>query len=1452
MSYWGSNAKADAIAELEQHLPNLVHGYVGNTADTTATWYESLAPDESFAAGSAAPDDIVPAEKIAQNIQWAVNTATTVEAALAQLQGTMQRSMMDAQRHVVAKNAEKEGVLFLRHTNYAGACNWCLTLATKGAVYKTAAAAIKGHDNCKCIAVPLRKGGHYTTPPMVVEAEQKYIKAKAQLEAQGKSASLDNIVKQMDNIDQGAKTMAEVKKTQEWLNAEKAFKKKESKAKAAKKFAEKKKAEKVAAAAAEVQTKIDTGAWLAAEAQFKAEQLAAQAKVDIKKQAKAAASKKHAEKKKAEKAAAAAQFNEPAVLPPAPGAIVKPPPPDMAHMSVVGPAGGSHGATIYETPDGKKWLVKKQSHYKNVIDETTADLQDRTGLHAPDVYTTKMASGAEVSVQQWLPGGNAFSGEFIPATKLSAGDKLDLQKSQVLDWLVSNHDSHAQQWVRNAEGHLVGIDKGQAFKWFGKDKLDWNFHPNKAFNEHESAYNTLWKAGLEDKALILNPAEGELGAYIQAVQSIPDAEFRAMLKPMATETAKAGKLVSVEDGYGLLPGKVPPNDVEAFLNAAVARKNNLQNDFDNLYKRYLTEKTGKAPDAPLPPPAPPVETPAVPLGEVAAVKQEYMAGLLKEASKYAKLTGTNNFDNPYWKLFQETHNQGPSDYLTVHPHVADQIKAKSTKQAVAPAAKALEAEIKKTQDDIVGTAVAFPDTQLFSPGNHVGVAVLKLEKLEAMSPVDFAAQFPEKVIPFAKQSVEELTATHQKLAAEAKLAAEEFQAVPQKFVIGDTGFTAMAQKVVNDNWGKLGPVEKKKVGKQLAAAKHAAKKKGDLAKVSQFDAMTPAEYHSWKNGALPFDFKAPGVQPTFAPPTVESGKVPGPAIPPPPPTVPELSTMWAQQSAEVQKKAGKQLAAAKFQVKKKLYGGNAALLYEKYGQWTPKDWWAAQQLKANPLSNPVSKMEMADIAELQLQELKLAEVAKLEYAKLHPETLSLSVQAPLNPYDAAIILTKQSPTAYKQYLLENGQTTLLSSPIDATPLTPTTKISAAPTPKNPPNDPLKIAKVQQMYAAHPTPGFNPVKAIDPTNSLKTNIDTFDAEIGVGYLTDEQFTQVVSKLPKTYQSKYLKKYAEAKGQPVADAIQAKIQPAASPTKVSAPTSAGSKPAYGGANWKANVPIKAGTNHTPVRSQAGANVVKKLNGTKNHVVSDPTAELGSSANPHVFDETDSQDYKTFGALITDQNEGNWIAAHLKPIKAYTGSKYGSYNDQLRNDLAKMLEMFDETTGKMKIDPATGVPFPVPKVPPSIKNLDAAFSDPTCGVNEEWMVLSRGASRREFNDNDVEGLAPYITGGHHGTVAEMKALEGHTYVQRGIGSTSISDVPAFKKHVRVIYRVPPGTKMVYVDGQPGYGYGSGLTSCSGEKEVLLARNTRCKVLEVRDSTHQQYKVDVVVEIIGQETWP
>jgi hypothetical protein len=181
----------------------------------------------------------------------------------------------------------------------------------------------------------------------------------------------------------------------------------------------------------------------------------------------------------------------------------------------------------------------------------------------------------------------------INPAEMSDADVLAMQKQQVLDWLTANHDSHAGNFITTEDGEIVGIDKGQAFKWFGKDKLDPNWKPN----EHPSAYSAMWKAYANGENITMNdPNSGELGEFIASLQGMPDDEFKEMFRAYAEMAAAEGKLTSAGKnpwGDALAPASFPPNDVEAFLDALVKRKNSLAGDFDKLYQEQKAKRDKK-------------------------------------------------------------------------------------------------------------------------------------------------------------------------------------------------------------------------------------------------------------------------------------------------------------------------------------------------------------------------------------------------------------------------------------------------------------------------------------------------------------------------------------------------------------------------------------------------------------------------------------------------------------------------------------------------------------------------------------------------------------------------------------------------------------------------------------------------------------------------------------------
>lgn len=185
----GGLTKAEGLALITSAFPALLDPFLKASGEMTAQWYgeqtagtgalalvggrKALAPANFLPTVAPLPD----AKALGASGRWAI---LQPNAGLA-MRGTATRSIFDQSRRTVRDNADREGV---RYTRYASgnACGFCRMLATrvltmfeKGApgLYHSEASAernahrvdMRGHDHCKCMAVPVRNG--YTPEPYV-------------------------------------------------------------------------------------------------------------------------------------------------------------------------------------------------------------------------------------------------------------------------------------------------------------------------------------------------------------------------------------------------------------------------------------------------------------------------------------------------------------------------------------------------------------------------------------------------------------------------------------------------------------------------------------------------------------------------------------------------------------------------------------------------------------------------------------------------------------------------------------------------------------------------------------------------------------------------------------------------------------------------------------------------------------------------------------------------------------------------------------------------------------------------------------------------------------------------------------------------------------------------------------------------------------------------------------
>lgn len=232
--------------------------------------------------------------------------------------------------------------------------------------------------------------------------------------------------------------------------------------------------------------------------------------------------------------------------------------------------GGVHPKSIYRDPDGSEWLFKPVG---TVSDAYIADADEMTYrvsrlVDSQAIEVRKVTLNGQVGTIQRMKTGVKAPKDYdgIDVTAIAPEELAQLQQHHVLDWLLSNHDSHSANFLRLQDGSVVAIDRAQAFKYFGRDKLDIGYNPNN-LPEHPTTLANAIFTQVKKKKLTIDPLQ-TLTA-IERIEAIDDTEYLALLRTYA---------------------RGRPGDTEAFLQAALARKHALRADFEQFYQHVLGDK----------------------------------------------------------------------------------------------------------------------------------------------------------------------------------------------------------------------------------------------------------------------------------------------------------------------------------------------------------------------------------------------------------------------------------------------------------------------------------------------------------------------------------------------------------------------------------------------------------------------------------------------------------------------------------------------------------------------------------------------------------------------------------------------------------------------------------------------------------------------------------------------
>ncbi|MCD6289851.1 MAG: hypothetical protein J7M34_05050, partial [Anaerolineae bacterium] len=147
----------------------------------------------------------------------------------------------------------------------------------------------------------------------------------------------------------------------------------------------------------------------------------------------------------------------------------------------------------------------------------------------------------------------------------------------IFDWLIGNHDGHAENLIITADGQIVGIDKGQLFKFYDQDRLDWTYNPNQAHGVigYHNQLLQRWAEG--EEVFYASYDHPVLAEFLGRIQSLDDEEFKRIIRPYAEAAYR----------FRVSPGRraLAYQDIDVFLQQAVERKNRIAQDFVDLYRR---------------------------------------------------------------------------------------------------------------------------------------------------------------------------------------------------------------------------------------------------------------------------------------------------------------------------------------------------------------------------------------------------------------------------------------------------------------------------------------------------------------------------------------------------------------------------------------------------------------------------------------------------------------------------------------------------------------------------------------------------------------------------------------------------------------------------------------------------------------------------------------------------
>lgn len=251
---------------------------------------------------------------------------------------------------------------------------------------------------------------------------------------------------------------------------------------------------------------------------------------------------------------------------------------------------GAHEIKEWEDQHGRRYLSKPHTNsgegYRGEVETAANQMGTLLGFNSPEAEVMKTPDG-HVSVIQVKKTGDDF-GPTVSPSDLTDEQLIDAMAEHILDWGLSNHDTHSGNLRIEDNGKVYGIDKGQAWKFFGDDKLAVGYLPpgNGAPIWYDRFYKEV-QAGKVDKERLDKVTIAVL-KRAREFSSRKDAEYRAL----------AEKGLANRPGWKSVGGK-DWGSKDGFIDGIMARKKAAAADFEKFYADlYAAGGYGALPEIP--------------------------------------------------------------------------------------------------------------------------------------------------------------------------------------------------------------------------------------------------------------------------------------------------------------------------------------------------------------------------------------------------------------------------------------------------------------------------------------------------------------------------------------------------------------------------------------------------------------------------------------------------------------------------------------------------------------------------------------------------------------------------------------------------------------------------------------------------------------------------------------